>query len=330
MITKKTILIISALIILVLSVLAIIYFFYNNRSTEIFASGATENITTTGQWELGTTKDNINISEGSLEIADMTGSKIDLALMYNDNPSDFILYTDCTTQGTISNTLDENVATALEISDPGCTFEKKTYLLIDFGQDTYVSGVRINAYETIRGMGEVDIESSDNGVTFEYEGGTNIFLPELPTWHNIDFEENKRYYRFITYGSDIDPPHYFLNEYEIYGAARAIHITDETQIDGQEGSANKTLIEWTSFEVMESTPLGTSISYEFRVSNDAENWTDWTGDFLSLEARRYLQVKATLTTADPLVTPQIDDYTINFHNNQAPNAPTAVTAVIGD
>ncbi len=110
----------------------------------------------------------------------------------------------------------------------------------------------------------------------------------------------------------------------------ATHTTAPTQIDGQEGDENKTLIEWISFEPTATVPTNTSVSYEFRVSDDAENWTEWTSDFASLENRRYLQVRATLTSNDGVSTPRIDDYTIKFHNNLPPNAPTAETVIIGE
>ncbi len=117
----------------------------------------------------------------------------------------------------------------------------------------------------------------------------------------------------------------------------ATHTTAATQIDGQEGSADKTLIEWTSFTPTQTTPAGTSIQYQFRTSSDGSNWSNWSAqqeysgspiDLTGLSSSRYLQVKAELVTNSALATPQIDDYTINFHNNQAPNKPTAQTAVI--
>ena len=157
-----------------------------------------------------------------------------------------------------------------------------------------------------------------------------MWVAESAAWYSIDLVGEKRYYRLFTAGSDIDPPYIFLNEYEVYCHATATHTTAPTQIDGQEGDENKTLIEWTSFEPTATVPANTSVSYEFRVSDDAENWTEWTSDFASLEDRRYLQVKATLTSSDGVSTPRIDDYTINFHNNQKPNKPTAQTAIISN
>jgi hypothetical protein len=112
-----------------------------------------------------------------------------------------------------------------------------------------------------------------------------------------------------------------------------------TQIDGQEGSDDKTLIQWTSFTPTQTVPENTTATYQFRTSDNASDWTAWTGDYTysgdpidltGLDDDRYLQVKATLSNTDGVSSPQIDDYTINFHNNQKPNQPTAQTAIIGD
>ena len=112
-----------------------------------------------------------------------------------------------------------------------------------------------------------------------------------------------------------------------------------TQIDGQEGSDDKILIEWTSFVPTQTVPENTALAYQFRTSDNASDWTDWSSainysgepiDLTGLEANRYLQVKSILSTTNVISTPQIDDYTINFHNNQKPNQPTAQTAIIGN
>jgi hypothetical protein len=131
-----------------------------------------------------------------------------------------------------------------------------------------------------------------------------------------------------------------VREFELYGAPyTATHTTAATQIDGQEGSDDKTLIEWTSFTPTQTVPANTTLTYQFRTSGDGATWTEWTGnytysgspiDLTGLEDDRYLQVKATLSNTDGVSTPQIDDYTINFHNNQKPNQPTAQTAIIGN
>lgn len=129
-----------------------------------------------------------------------------------------------------------------------------------------------------------------------------------------------------------------VKEFELYGLPySATHTTASTQIDGQEGSDDKTLIEWTSFTPAQTVPENTTLTYQFRTSDNASDWTEWTGDYTysgtpidltGLSDDRYLQVKATLTNTDGVSTPQIDDYTINFHNNQKPNQPVAQTAII--
>lgn len=130
------------------------------------------------------------------------------------------------------------------------------------------------------------------------------------------------------------------NESFTPSTASATHTTAATQIDGQEGSTDKNVIEWTSFTPVQITPANTTIKYAFRTSdNGIDGWTGWSADqeysgtsldLTGLTANRYLRVRVTLSTTDGVSTPKIDDYTIDFHNNQAPEAPIAQTAVIGD
>ena len=94
------------------------------------------------------------------------------------------------------------------------------------------------------------------------------------------------------------------------------HTTADTQIDG-----TADLSSWDDFTPAQTTPANTSVNYQFRTSTDAATWGAWTVaaeysgtplDLSGLSVERYMQVKATLATSDTAVTPQIDDYTINF------------------
>ncbi|MCD6422427.1 carboxypeptidase regulatory-like domain-containing protein, partial [bacterium] len=92
--------------------------------------------------------------------------------------------------------------------------------------------------------------------------------------------------------------------------------------------APETLVSWDSFTPTQSTPENTEIKYQFRVSTDGSNWTDWSSEyeysggaidlnFLPTEDEngnkyRYLQIKTTLITYDSSVSPQIDEYQIQY------------------
>ncbi len=74
-----------------------------------------------------------------------------------------------------------------------------------------------------------------------------------------------------------------------------------------------------------ATPAGTSIAFDVITSTDGVNWGTWTainldGTF-SVGAARYLQYRATLSTSDPLVTPEVQ--TVQVHGFGPP--PTAVS-----
>ncbi|OQA81842.1 MAG: hypothetical protein BWY29_01019 [Microgenomates group bacterium ADurb.Bin238] len=114
----------------------------------------------------------------------------------------------------------------------------------------------------------------------------------------------------------------------------ATHTTAPTQIDG---GAN--FWQWESFTDSKTTPANTSVSYRYRTSANGTDWTSWVGSIGSVTSRtgddsnnptkyRYLQIEATLSNTDGASTPTIDSYTIGYHTNQKPNAPTAMTAVV--
>ncbi len=183
------------------------------------------------------------------------------------------------------------------------------------------------------------ILGSLDDVTYSQIGNGSGETEEM--WHDFSVSgEIARYIKITVYFPVPEEPDDYSNLSEIEITARpfsATHTTGATQIDGQEGSADKDLIEWTSFDPTQEALPGTTIEYAFRTSSDGSNWTAWSVDqeylgapldLTGLTANRYLQVKATLTTTDAGTTPQIDDYTINFHNNQAPNKPTARTVTI--
>ncbi len=65
------------------------------------------------------------------------------------------------------------------------------------------------------------------------------------------------------------------------------------------------IIKWGSFESSTYTSDGTSVSWEFRSSNDSKTWSDWYGNIENVPKGKYLQQKAILSS-DGLRTPAID------------------------
>ncbi len=290
------------------------------------ASDALETISSDAHWIVGES-DNISIEAGTIKIADPSNvTEIDLQSIY-DMDSDNV---------------------TINIEAGSLPLETAAYNPIDGDESTYFYGGVGTGIDWDIGWWQIHMQEEKSIVRFMERtdmvppGGSNVGHIYLSSdGENFDGASN---YDCVVSGNyndctvdpitgvyfRIDVAGWQLHEIRIFEGATATHTTSPTQIDGQEGDENKTLIEWISFEPTATVPANTSVSYEFRVSDDAENWTEWTSNFASLENRRYLQIKATLTSNDGVSTPQIDDYTINFHNNLPPNAPTAQTAVINN
>lgn len=146
-----------------------------------------------------------------------------------------------------------------------------------------------------------------------------------------------RYIKFTIPGTYVGTyPQYFnLFNFEIFeDRASGTHTTGATQIDG---GAN--FWQWETFTDSKSTPANTSVTYRYRTSANGTDWTAWVGTIGSVTSRtgddsnnptkyRYLQIEATLSNTDGTSTPTIDSYSIGYHTNQKPNAPTAMTAVV--
>lgn len=87
---------------------------------------------------------------------------------------------------------------------------------------------------------------------------------------------------------------------------------------------------WSNFTTTVDTPAGTSVSFEVRASNtqndlinDIEPWTLVTSNSINITGR-YVQYQATLTTTDPLVTPQVLD--VSFGGNPLAVTLTSISA----
>ncbi len=308
---------VTVTLVFLVSVLAAIsvYFGFYSREINVRTSATSGSATLTSQveWEAGTL-DNIDstTTPGSMTLNDKSESTYLLSDLYNTNPENF---STCATSS-MSPAFDADLMTAMNAAILEGTCDPDPWIKINLGESKY--------FGTVYSKSEViDISYTSNGIDY-IPFGQCIDCDDINVvgW-NMSSHPSAQNIKIEGAGWRI---------WEVYFTTNAVatHTTAPTQIDGQEGDENKTLIEWTSFEATDNTPENTSITYEFRVSDDAENWTEWTSNFASLENRRYLQVRATLINTDGVSTPQIDDYTINFHNNQKPNKPTAQTVIIGN
>lgn len=311
--------------ILILIIILISGFFAFKESTQnlLLATDSKDAISTSEEWNEGTAN-NLIVNNGSVVINDRTGGDelIDL------------------TGGTVVASPDESkMAVVDDLVLPEWIFYFRAgFWEIDVGEAISVGKLRLQSL-CMDGNYDVLIYSSDNGTDWDLV--SRYTVPTIDWGLSYIFELTtdplpikKRYWRIAGTEENIEGTT-AIDYLRLYTPSPyATHTTAPTQIDGQEGSADKKVIEWTSFTPTQTTPANTSISYEFRTSDDGSNWTSWSApqaysgsplDLTTLTPNRYLQVRATLSTTDALATPQIDDYTVNFHNNQKPNKPTAQT-----
>lgn len=343
------------LIAVILFVLSLFYIFYIRKNVDkinsVSGQDADSQISLQAEWEAGMLNNiDSTTSLGSVKINETGSSFVDLQGIYNNDPSKFI----ADPSSNIPYMFDNDNLTVWEFDYSGtevCANPENynPYWQVDLGQNVYVVNIQANPRNIIDDVWHVSY--STNGIDFTEFGTFDTGWPDPGDIQTVILNQLARYIRvgvpgggesFVTVENCPTPFQDFFGgiyEFDINTYAQATHTTAPTQIDGQEGSADKTLIEWTSFTPTQTTPANTSISYEFRTSDDGSNWTSWSApqaysgsplDLTTLTPNRYLQVRATLSTTDALATPQIDDYTINFHNNQKPNKPTAQTAVIGN
>ncbi|MBC7943236.1 fibronectin type III domain-containing protein [Candidatus Saccharibacteria bacterium] len=97
-------------------------------------------------------------------------------------------------------------------------------------------------------------------------------------------------------------------------------------------------VDWQSVAL----PASTSIVFNARTSNDKTTWSGWsssftqatagstsgTGDLSSLPFSRYIELKATLATSNPVVSPRLNDFSLNFMNDTTAPATNASAITI--
>jgi hypothetical protein len=323
------------------------YKHYQNIENAGAATGS-KTLTTTAEWDAGT-KTNILTASDQLTINSKGVSAIDLVTLSNADPSIVTSSTDVTNK---NKAADGNLATFWEtyLAIPGA--EDHQWWQIDLGALHQLEQVRVNNIynESVRWK----IQTSTDGIAFTDQSA----YIQVSGWQNVNFSAQARYIRIEvkhdgTWGEAPNPPPWDvppypqpcsalrINEVEASGTGFATHISAPTQINGGDN-----FFQWQTFTPTQTVPANTSVSYRFRTSPDASNWTSWSasqtptsGNALDISSLvtsksgdtyyKYLQVETTLSNTDGASTPTVDSYTIGYHTNQKPNKPVAVTAVIG-
>lgn len=154
-----------------------------------------------------------------------------------------------------------------------------------------------------------------------------------------------RYIKFVSLAPQ-GVPYMEVKEAQLWQKtpATGIHTSGDTQI------TDNSLYQRQTFTPTYTKPANTNITFKFRTSTDHITWTSWTasqtvgsgsplditslvtsktGDPGSETFYKYIQAETTLTSADGTSTPTLSDYTIGYHTNVKPNAPTAQSVTIG-
>lgn len=293
---------------------------------KVKASSGTSTITSRVDWNAGTNNNTDTISSpGSLRIDNAaSGTQYDLSAgIITSNPS----------LGNESSVIDGNCGSFwgpvpdIPIGGPPTGMNDWT---INAGSRLLISRVKIK-YD---GGESARLSGSNDGSSW-----TTVydFGPPPTTYDvNLGSSENYQYWRVELWTACCGEIPYTMRLYELelLSAGTATYTTGSTQIDG---GAN--FWEWETFTYSKTTPANTSATNRYRTSINGTDWTAWVGAIGSVTSRtgddsdnptkyRYLQIETTLSNTDGTSTPTIDSYSIGYHTNQKPNAPTAMTAVI--
>lgn len=87
---------------------------------------------------------------------------------------------------------------------------------------------------------------------------------------------------------------------------------------------------WDGVTPVQTTPDGTSISYQYRSSTDNTNWSAWTSILSSVPQGRYFQLKAALSTTNSSATPDIDKITLNYTPQGSGTGAVTVSQSVSD
>ena len=299
-----------------------------SKNNTVEATSSSKIITTQSEWEAGTLV-NIDSSIVPGDIKIVAESKID------------------TSGKTLSASIDEgnkqNVVDGNTDSSWGAVILESTWWKIDLGSNYSVSKFRV----MVNTVAVSSIQVSLNDVDY-----TSVASPTGGDlgWQEFIFSPmvDARYVKLVFNATGI-PALKNANELEIYTASSiATHTSAATQI------TNADLYEWQTFTPAYTEPANTDITFKFRTSTNSTDWSAWTatpqtvpsGTSLDLTTPslgivsktgdpgletfyKYIQVESTLTSTDGVSTPTLSDYTIGYHTNVKPTAPTAASVTIG-
>lgn len=305
------------------------FFFRSNQKKEtkrVSASTGIAMVTNQAEWELGSRTNIITTNpEGSIKMNDVAGSS-EMDLSGVNFAYDFTL--------TNIDDTEEFVVDLGSIKNVAKIYHKYFVKTVD-GQNhcSYpLSSISASADGITYGAGDLidgsPAEDMPGYTVFGGGGGSGMiryikfYSSHGPGDEWCDTGEQYPYYNYQSVDLKV-----FLN-------SQATHITAATQIDG-----GVNFWQWETFTDSKTTPANTAVTYRYRTSTNGTDWTAWVGAIGSVTSRtgddsndptkyRYLQIEATLSNTDGASTPTIDSYSIGYHTNQKPNAPTAMTAVI--
>lgn len=333
----------AAVFILVLSLLSIgakIYFSKNNKNTNIAsASTASNTITTKTQWDSGTL---VNIDsttvDGSIELS-TDPAQIDLLSLYNED-NDRVTATEFSAERV--NVLDDDLGTtwhAIMDDGPPAT---PAFWVMDLGSTYSLTKISITPDSPACAI-YVSTNNVDWTTLLNVAGCLDIYGVK-----EAEFTGDYRYVKVMIggpKGPTEDPYPVYLKEVDVWrGGTSGTHTSAATQI------TDTNFYQWQTFSPTYTEPANTDISFKFRTSTDSSTWTAWTasqtvasggslditelvtsstGDPGSETFYKYIQVETTLSNTDSASTPVLSDYTIGYHTNVVPDAPTTGSVTIG-
>jgi hypothetical protein len=326
----------------ILAVLSVYFGFYGRENKNITkkteAASGSVTLTSQAEWTAGTnTNTDLATTPGSVKINNKAESEIDIATIFTQDPS---RVTTNLHPELLPNLFDSDYSTQWNPYTP----DSGDWVIMNLNQSYIASRVligRCSATNPSFYTDSVPITCDGSSCTGTNHGLVANFLnsdnsPPGTGIFDLTFSATSFQYFALRPVDDA-----CLDTIRLYTMGYSTHLSAPTQINGGDN-----FFQWQTFTPTQTVPANTSVSYRFRSSPDASNWTSWSapqtptsGNALDISSLvtsksgdtyyRYLQVETTLSNTDGASTPTVDSYTIGYHTNQKPNKPVAVTAVIG-
>jgi len=348
---KKTKLVLVLMILVIAMFIGALIYFNKSifiKPQSVLGQSSTDIVSSEAEWEVGTLVNvDSNSEPGKIQITDKSHSTIDLAGIYNADPGSV----------TVSH-LESEKGKLLDgfngighMWGPFPPDDAMSYWQMDLGQSYDMIRVNSNGncsamYATfwtsnsIMTCNETVCSGDGQGIIGEIIGDMSG-IPDDPVadWSSLEFPIVSA--RYILFHQMEDG---CLSEVSLWGPGIAVHTSAATQI------TDTNFYRWQTFSPTYTEPANTDISFKFRTSTDSTNWTAWsasqtvasggslditelvtssTGDPGSETFYKYIQVETTFTNSDGISTPTLSDYTIGYHTNVVPDAPTPGSVTIG-